>query len=253
MEAVRRAAVLALGLALVACSSDDADGAGDGGTGADATGTDAAGAGACQRQVLTGDVVNARAVGGLPLAGGKRLACGKLYRGGDLCGLDAAGCDGFAKLGIRAVVDLRAQAAQQSSPAPSCVGKVATLVPAPLPKLLPDTPANYLALLDETAAVKALFTALGQAGSYPVYIHCVIGRDRASVAVALVLLAAGAGRQAVIDEFNLSVKAGVAVKQPCIEALIDEVDRRGGIETYLQGAGVTAARLKTLRAQLVTD
>jgi len=138
---------------------------------------------------------------------------------------------------------------QQSDPAAACVTSQASHVDAALPKLLPDTPANYLALLQEKAAVAKVFAALGSAGSYPVYFHCVIGRDRASFVAALILLALGAERQAVITEFELSNAAGVAVKTPCIEALLDEINKLGGIETYLTSAGVTAAQLATLRAE----
>jgi protein-tyrosine phosphatase len=177
------------------------------------------------------------------------VGCKKILRGGDLCGLSGDGCDEFARLGIKTVIDLRKADVQQAQPAASCAASQATAVPAAMPKLLPDTPENYLALMTEKSAIAAAFAALGEAQSYPVYLHCVIGRDRASFVTALVLLALGAERQTVIDEFNLSGEASVAVKQPCIEAVLDEIDSQGGIETYLTSAGVTTAQLETLRAE----
>jgi len=149
----------------------------------------------------------------------------------------------FAALGISTVIDLRETT---DLPAASCVSSRARVIAAPLPKLLPDTPDNYLALLEQKSSLGVVFEALGQATSYPVYIHCVIGRDRASVVSALVLLALGASRQTVIDEFNLSAQANVPVKPANIETVLDQIDKLGGIKAYLTALGVTASQLDGL-------
>lgn len=52
-----------------------------------------------------------------------------------------------------------------------------------------------------------------------------------------------------IQRVLLSSQAGVAVKKSCIEAVVDEVSKRGGIEAYLKTAGVTAAQFGVLRSQ----
>ena len=213
----------------------------------DQGGADQVAAKPCVRRVLRNDVTNARDLGDHPLGGGYRVACRKVLRGGHLSGLSNKGCSELAALGIKTVVDLRMQSTQKSQPPSSCVS--AKVVDAAMPKLLPDTPQNYLALFSEKKAVASLFSVLGDPTAYPVYIHCVIGRDRASFAAALVLLALGASKQTVINEFLLSSQAGVAVKKACIEAVVDEVAKRGGIEAYLKTAGVTAAQLKVLRSQ----
>ena len=70
---------------------------------------------------------------------------------------------------------------------------------------------------------------------------------------ALVLLALGAERQTVIDEFRLSAEAGVPVKPECIEAVLDAIDGRGGIEAYLTSIGVSAQQLEVLRAQAIAE
>lgn len=211
---------------------------------------DGAGVGACQRRVLSSEVTNARDLGGHPLGGGASVACRKLLRGGDLTGLSqAGGCAELAALGIRSVIDLRQSAVQQGSPPPACVTGQATLVAAPMPKLLPDTPDNYLALMKETQAIASVFSALGDKQGYPAYIHCVIGRDRASFITALVMLALGAERKTVLDEFALSAAAGVTVQPACLEAVLDEVKKRGGIQAFLGSCGVSSAQLDTLRSQ----
>jgi len=244
-------ALCALGTLLVLplCACSTAGGTGDARAVLDGVPAGEGGWTTCERRILVADVTNARDLGGHPLAGGQRVACRQIMRGGDLGGLSQTGCAELSQLGIKTVVDLRQQAVQQSEPAAACVAGQATTVDAALPKLLPDTPANYLALLKEKNAVAALFSTLGDAARYPVYVHCVIGRDRASFASALVLLALSASRQTVIDEFKLSADAGVAVQQPCIEALLDELDKLGGVESYLTSAGVTAGQLGVLRAR----
>jgi protein-tyrosine phosphatase len=203
----------------------------------------------CVRGILENDVTNARDLGDHPLDDGYRVACRKILRGGDLCQLSQEGCDELLQLGIKTVIDLRQQQVQQSEPPASCVSSQASNVSAAMPRLLPDNPANYLALLNEKSAVAQVFSTLGDAQSYPVYIHCVIGRDRASFVTALILLALGADRSTVIDEFNLSADVGVPVKQPCIEAVLDVIDTLGGIEPYLASCGVTSDQMATLRAQ----
>lgn len=206
--------------------------------------------GSCPRRLLEGEVTNARELGGQLLGQSVRVGCGQIVRGGDLCRLSSAGCTQFAELGIKTVIDLRGAGTQQASPAASCAVAQASVVSAALPKLLPDTPANYLALMEEKEAISSVFAALGEQQNFPVYIHCVIGRDRASFITALILLALGADHQAVIDEFMLSGAAGIAVKEPCIKAILDEIQSRGGIESFLGSCGVTPAQIDNLRTQV---
>jgi protein-tyrosine phosphatase len=205
----------------------------------------------CERRILEDDVTNAREIGAHPLTGGY-VDCGKIMRGGHLGGLSADGCQEFSDLGIKTAIDLRMESTQQQTPPPTCVTDQATVVNATLPKLDPSAD-NYVALLDETDAVAAAFGALGSSSAYPVYIHCVIGRDRASTMTALVLMALGAPDQTVVDEFDLNNDAGVSVDTDYIQAVIDEVNNRGGIQTYLTSAGVTTAQLEVLRAEAVKD
>jgi len=205
----------------------------------------------CERRVLKDDVTNAREIGGHALSGGGYINCNKIMRGGHLGGLSDDGCQEFFNLGIETVVDLRMESTQQQTPPADCVTAQATVVNAGMPKLLPDTEDNYLALMGETDAVAAMFAVLGESGAYPAYIHCVIGRDRASFMTALVFLALGAGEQQVVDEFELSEDAGIAVKTECIQAILDEVNNRGGIEAYLTSVGVTSGQLEILRSEAI--
>lgn len=204
----------------------------------------------CQRWVLKDEVYNARDLGGYALDAGHRSACATVYRGGDLTRLQEKGCAEFKQLGIKSVIDLRQEAEQTTSPNALCISETATKLAAGFPKLLPDSPENYIALLDASGPMKSLFQHLGKAETYPTFIHCVIGRDRTSVTAALVLLVAGADRATVIKEFELSEEANVEIKTPSLAAFLDEVEKRGGAETYLKALGITDAELGVLRSKL---
>lgn len=206
--------------------------------------------GACVRRVIEGDVTNARDLGGWPVTGGA-VACRRVLRGGALTGLTEKGCAEFAEIGIRTIIDLREAAVQDTVPPPACATQVAEHVSAAMPKLLPDTPENYLALLGETAAIGQLFSVLAVSTAYPVYIHCEIGRDRASFMTALVLLALGVERQTVMDEFSLSATAGVAVKPECMASVLDGIELRGGISAFLASVGVDSSTIEALRRNAV--
>ncbi len=208
---------------------------------------------ACIRPMLTEDVTNARDIGNWPLTDGKTVTCRRIMRGGTLIRLSETGCAEFVELEIRTIIDVREASVQASSPPPACASDVAAQVLAPMPKILPDTPENYLALMDQGEAVQKIFETLGKAESYPVYLHCEIGRDRTNFIVALILLALGADKETVVEEFELSEAAGVAVKPECIEAVVDEVERRGGIESVLQAFGVSESEIEILRAQLISE
>jgi len=205
----------------------------------------------CERWLLVDDVTNARDLGGHELAEGVATECRKIIRGGDLSGLVQASCTEFGDLGIATVVDLRMESTQQSQPPAACVS--ANVVDAAMPKLLPDTPENYIALLDEHIAIASLFGALDEAIEFPVYVHCVIGRDRASFATALIMLALGAGHETILDEFELSSEAGVTVKPDCMQALLEEIDARGGISQVLTAAGVSEDQLANLRDAVLIE
>jgi len=251
LETLIASTLFAAASVLVGCADDgavdDAGASGDSDIAFDASSRQ------CTGQVLAAGVTNAREVGGLALEGNSKLACRRLFRGGDLSRLDEAGCAELQELGIETVIDLRMPSTQKSAPATPCAADQAVLVSAPMPKLLPDTAENYLALFDETEALDTVFSALGSAEHTPAfYVHCVIGRDRASFVTALVLKALGADDQSVLEEFQLSAElGGVPVHPESLEAVLDELDRRGGAEAYLtETVGVDPDVLARIRALL---
>jgi protein-tyrosine phosphatase len=200
--------------------------------------------------VLANHVVNARDLGGTPLQNGATVACGVLYRGSPPAALSEAGCTAFAELGVRTVIDLRIPAERELRPDSACVADGASMLLAPLPVPYYVSPEDYIADLNATDSISAAFGALGNQAAYPVYFHCTWGRDRTGVLGAVILLALGAQREAILAEYLLSA-GSVGAFPISLTAVLDEIERRGGVEAYLASAGVTEAQIAALRARAI--
>lgn len=201
------------------------------------------------RSVLVGEVINARDLGGTPLENDGAVACGQLFRGAPLANLSSQGCADFSALGIRTVIDLRTADERAVKPESPCVTDSAKAVFAPLPIPYNVDAHDYLADLDATPSIATALQTLGDEAAYPIYFHCTWGRDRTGVLGAVILLALGASRAAVLQEYSLS-EATVGAYPDSLVAVLDEVERRGGIEAYFAAAGISQAQLATLRARV---
>jgi hypothetical protein len=142
---------------------------------------------------------------------------------------------------------LRVEEERIAVPDSPCVFAQASVVEAPLPIPYSLTQEEYLADLNTYASIVAAFDAFGDESAYPIYFHCTYGRDRTGVLAAVVLLALGASRDDVIAEYQLTALAGLYLPPDSLAAVLDEIEWRGGIEAYLAEAGVTRAKLATLR------
>lgn len=194
--------------------------------------------------IFTEDLANARGLGGVPLTGSATTSYGVLYRGQTL-DLSAAGCEEFASLRIRTVVDLRDEIERRFWRHADCVRDSATILIAPLGSS--EEYLGYISTQRGIDSIAATFAVLGDPEAYPVYIHCTYGRDRTGTMSALILSALGASRAAIMDEYNRSSET-VGSSPEELESVLDEVDAAGGIEAFLERAGVTSDQLETLRA-----
>jgi protein-tyrosine phosphatase len=199
--------------------------------------------------VFSDELVNARDLGGAPLSSGKQVAYGALFRGPPLA-LSSRGCHEFTARGIRTVLDLRIEAEFESAPEAPCVEQSARIVHAALPVPYSVSPADYIADLDTSDSVATAFRVLGERAAYPIYFHCTWGRDRTGILAAVILLALGAARETILDEYLLSSKT-VGAYPDSLSAAIDEIGRRGGVEAYLSAVGVTGEQLATMRARMI--
>ncbi|TDC19520.1 tyrosine-protein phosphatase [Streptomyces sp. 8K308] len=257
--------------------------------------------------VLSG-VVNFRDVGGLPTVDGRRVRHGVLFRSGHLAHATAADQAFLGALGLHTVFDFRNSADQDLDghdvPLPGV-----RLVNIPLND--PAEGAAFWALVRDgsLAELRAELTGrqapglmiasyrqmvLGRtaehgrvlrelaAGSTPALLHCAAGKDRAGLTVALVLLAVGVERPAIVADYLKSnaphrryrlrrpggrplPPAEVAevegllaplfdARAEYLEAAFEQIDASwGGVDEYLAaGLGVTEVDRDLLRERLLT-
>jgi protein-tyrosine phosphatase len=150
--------------------------------------------------------VNFRDVGGLP-AGSARTRSGVLFRSGNLAQLDDAGIAAIGGLGIRRIIDLRAD--DEVAHAPSRVGtldvrtqRVPLFLGSVASFFADDIPLEemYRRLVDDSAE-RVVEVVRGITADQPVLVHCTVGKDRTGVIVALTLAAAGVESEAVVADY----------------------------------------------------
>jgi protein-tyrosine phosphatase len=227
--------------------------------------------------------VNFRDVGGLP-AGSARTRSGVLFRSGNLAQLDDEGITALRELGIRRIIDLRADDEVTHAPSridgltietlhvPLFLGSVASFFADDL-----SLDEMYRRLVEDSAA-GVVDVVRGIIADQPVLVHCTVGKDRTGVTVALALAAAGVEAEAVIADYartegllpewrnariiemlrKLHPEAvhleDLATRSPAPvmrELLTSITDRYGSVAGYLREHGMSDDELSELRRVLV--
>lgn len=240
------------------------------------------------RRLSLDGAANFRDLGGYPVPGG-HTAWGKIFRSDSLHSLSEADHARLAALGVRTVVDLRQDSERARAPSPFLGHATVRYHHNPLQSEDPfshtpperlhviDLAAFYRSMLAGSAATFAyLFGLLARPESYPLVFHCASGRDRAGVAAALVLLAAGVPRAHVIQDYLLTARfleerverlreryhahdvdpepilRNLQACERYIAAALDLVEERcGDAARYLHQAGLTEDELAAFRAVFV--
>jgi protein-tyrosine phosphatase len=194
-------------------------------------------------------VFNARQVGTLA-ADPKRLRKQIVIRSGDLRDLTDIGCATLDTLHVSTIIDLRDEPDLSDRPDRDCGSPTRRSVLVSLPKLLPPNADNYLATLDAAEPkLPSLFSTLSQTqGS--VLIHCVIGRDRATIITSLVLLALGVDEATMLANATSNQDSSVTVDASWFTTVLDRIHNAGGVEAYLTRLGVTGDQLAALRVAM---
>ncbi|MBN2194936.1 MAG: tyrosine-protein phosphatase [Polyangiaceae bacterium] len=249
------ASLTSAGLVLFGCSGAtesprSANAAGTSGAGLGVAGDDGTGGptGAEGGPVDLGSaVVNARQLGGIVTESGQRVRANVLIRAGELSQVD---CARLRALEIATVVDLRDAADAAGTPDAACVSDETRYYLADLPKILPPNADSYLQTLDAMEPkLDAVFAELGRDGALPAVVHCVIGRDRASLTMALVLLALGVPVAAVERDFVENQTTAGSTSAEWMSGVFARIDAAGRIDAYLAAHGVTADDVAGLRTQ----
>ncbi|MFF2387258.1 tyrosine-protein phosphatase [Agromyces sp. NPDC058104] len=229
---------------------------------------------------------NFRDVGGLPARGGV-VRDGVLYRSDGLYRLGEAGKSELRELGIGIVIDLRDENEAKMMPddldglevevlrLPVFEGSGASQGAGGI-----SLEALYERIVTQHASVVvSALREIANAGDRAVIVHCTAGKDRTGVVVALALMAVGADRESVIDDYarteaNLAgewleemvemigrygVPDTPALRtlmggspREAIEGVLDSVERaHGSTREYLLASGLELGELAALETLLV--
>lgn len=229
--------------------------------------------------------INFRDVGGLP-AGAGVTRDGVLFRSGNLARLAVEGREQLTALGLRRIVDLRADDEVTRDPslveglgiqtirAPLFLGSASSFFVADM-----TLAQMYRSMVDDASA-RIVEVVRAVVDDQPVLVHCTVGKDRTGVTVALTLAAAGVDEEAVISDYarteallprdrNEQVVARLrqahpealnleelATRSPAevMSGLLEDLRARfGGPSDYLRAHGFADDELRELRRVLVTS
>jgi protein-tyrosine phosphatase len=228
------------------------------------------------------NLLNARDVGGLP-AGGRQTRFAALVRSDSLRRLTPDGQAALLAYGVTTIVDLRSPRELLAAPSPLADHpgylSMSFMEDGSLgaPSRFESASENYLAwLATHAAGIAAILQGIAEAPPGGVLVHCAAGKDRTGVVVALLLSVAGVDRDAIAEDYALSIwwnegvrdEDEIATGPDAAERLRDrrifyprrenmiamlaELDRRhGGVDRYLSAIGVGADVRERLAARLV--
>lgn len=196
------------------------------------------------------DCVNARDLGGTPLAEGRSVRANALLRSDNHDLLTEDGIAAVRDLGVGRIIDLRHGWEAREFPSPFCDDEIYLNQPllGVYPGFDPTAPDDYRPEVDHAPErVAAAFVALAEAPPGPVLVHCHAGRDRAGIMTAIALAVAGAASEAIVADYAATEGAEAKTMQD----LLDHFDSaHGGVAAYLTVAGVSAAHLEAVRQRL---
>lgn len=235
--------------------------------------------------------VNFRDLGGYPVAGGRQTKWRCLFRSDSLAALTNQDLERVAALGLYGLIDFRVPSERVSQPNRLPAGVRLRIAEV---GFWPDGVSEMLNALRDLridaaeveravteqyrrypvhhcAEYRLMLEEVERAAGRPMLVHCVSGKDRTGFGVAVLLMALGATKSVVIEDYLLTnayrrdlshlmppgtpgsvVEAFTAARPAYIEASLEAIGANfGGIEDYLErGLGFDAKRLRALRERL---
>ena len=193
---------------------------------------------------------NARDVGGLVGADGRRVRPGALVRTDDHHRLTSTTVRGVRASGVTRIVDLRWAWECQQYPSPFADDAVYRHVPMLCDVLPYDPPADsYAPMLDHNRTrIAAAFRTVAEAPPGGVIVHCRSGRDRTGVLVGLLLAVAGVSPDEISADY---ARSEGCTRLPMLNTLAHADRRYGGVAPYLIGCGVETQLIDAARTRLL--
>lgn len=199
------------------------------------------------------DCVNARDLGGTPLADGGIVRRRALLRSDNHDLLTEVGIAAVRELGVVRILDLRHGWEAREFPSPFADDEIYRNQPllGVYPGFDPTAPDDYRPEVDHAPErVAAAFTLFAEAPPGPVLVHCHAGRDRAGIMTAIALSVAGAAHEVIVADYALTEGAEAKTMQDLLEHFDSE---HGGVVAYLTKAGVERRHLEVMKVRLTAD
>jgi len=235
--------------------------------------------------------VNFRDVGGYPVESGRRMRWGRLYRADDLAGLTDRDMMRLGELRLRTLIDFRVDAERSLKvnrlPKDSGIRTVSiAFMDEATVALLSAIARNEVDargigsgmmgqyrrfVTDHVQEFKTMIGHLVDAKNLPALLHCTSGKDRTGFAIAVVLMAVGAERETIVEDYLLTnanrrdishlfnpettdeaVDALTSAREAYIESAFEQIhETYGSVAGYLErGLGLTESDRRLLRTNL---
>jgi protein tyrosine/serine phosphatase len=244
-------------------------------------------------RTLTWDgCVNVRDLGGHSTEDGRETRFGAVVRADSIRQLSDEGWTALADYGVSRIVDLRFHSDLEADPPRDLPAEVVHIPLLPeiddpewveidaigdsAPSPLAATRDVYLEFLERRRPqFGEAVAAVADAPEGAVVVHCMGGKDRTGLVVALLLRLAGVGPEAIADDYALSERNLAGVTRDWVDSAEDEEERArrlrisrtpreamsevlaelerryGSVRAYLEAAGVDADRLESVAARLL--
>lgn len=240
-----------------------------------------------ERRLTFEGAVNFRDLGGYAVAGGRRTRWRRLFRSDSLADLTEADQARLTALGLHALIDFRLPSERQRKPNRLPVGATlrtveigfvpqgtlgmlrqvlaGTIDPTSIER---EVVSHYRCFpVDHHAEYRAMLAQIEEAEGRPVLIHCTSGKDRTGYSAAVILMALGASRAVILEDYALTnsyrrdIRHLLAPDAPpavlttltaalpkYLQAAFETIDSTyGSDEAYLaQGLGLDEARRQRL-------
>lgn len=206
---------------------------------------------------------NFRDIGGLSLYNGKHIQHGYIYRSGCLTSIPPQkAISVLEKYNIKRILDFRTDKESDvyGKYLPEAISKIQYIR---LPIVCENIPLDekirlergwrsykylyYHLLTNETAAWKIAFELMSEAKDSPILIHCIAGKDRTGIIIALLLLGMQVRKEEILLDY---IKSPGSDESNC-HHLFDLVEERGGIVQYFDSIGIDSGLIERIRSFLI--
>jgi protein-tyrosine phosphatase len=243
-----------------------------------------------QRRLTLAGTYNVRDLGGYATKDGGTTRWGVLLRADSLHRLTPEAQDALLAYGVRTILDLRNTTETEKWPNPFAGSERAryhhlnlssnpAAPPAePSARTVFDLEVVYRRLLDEAQlGLATVLSTLAEPGATPALVHCMAGKDRTGVVVALLLALAGVPHETIAadyaltstflgDEYRAEARGRAEIygldweqyqrllgcpPEYMLRTLAYLDDRHGGVERYLGSIGLADGQVAALRDALV--